>query len=70
MAKKNRAMEKEKEGKTQSNQPPNKTKQTNQYKEDVREEPQKKEEEKQKKRTYNLTLNYIQITLHSIYIIQ
>mmetsp|Transcript_3731 Transcript_3731/g.4110 ORF Transcript_3731/g.4110 Transcript_3731/m.4110 type:complete len:93 (+) Transcript_3731:399-677(+) len=28
MAKKNRAMEKEKEGKTQSNQPPNKTKQT------------------------------------------
>lgn len=44
------------------------TKQTNQYKEDARVEPKKKERRKNNNiHTYNLTLNYIQITINSIY---
>lgn len=68
MAKKNRAMEKEKEGKTQSNQPPNKTNEPIQRRCEGRTSEERRR--KTKKRTYNLTLNYIQITLNSIYIIQ
>lgn len=57
MAKKNRAMEKEKEGKTQSNQPPNKTNEPIQRRCEGRTSEERRRKTKKKNIQFNLKLH-------------